>query len=299
MTTAPMVQRVLPDPEPLRPLSRDELSAYARDGAAIVRGVIPAGWIAFMRDALERYMARSAGGIRSSADGIEYGAPGQPRFFSAIFMSLSEEDFRAFACGSPLPAIAAQALGAQRLNLFYDQTFVKEGHAGKAVPWHQDGPFLPIAGAQIIRVWVPLDPVVKEGGAVHYLKGSHLWPTLFRPVPFSSAANVVKTYVDSPYPPMPDIEASHDRHDWLVGECEPGDCILHHPRVIHGSPGNRLPRIRRALSAIYAGDDVTWDPHPGQFLDNPDLAAHVPKPDLAPGDPIECGLFPRVWPRER
>jgi ectoine hydroxylase-related dioxygenase (phytanoyl-CoA dioxygenase family) len=120
---------------------------------------------------------------------------------------------------------------------------------------------------------------------------------LFRPVPFSKAPNVVNTYVNSPYEPMPDIDAKYDEYDWLIGECEPGDCILHHPWVIHGSPGNTLPRIRRAVSAIYAGDDVTWVPHPGQFLDNPDLSSHVPKPDLAPGDPIECELFPRVWPR--
>jgi ectoine hydroxylase-related dioxygenase (phytanoyl-CoA dioxygenase family) len=95
---------------------------------------------------------------------------------------------------------------------------------------------------------------------------------------------------------MPDFDATYDAHDWLVGEAEPGDLLLHHPRTVHGSPGNLTNSFRRAITDFYVGDRATWHPHPASMFDNTGQTGHVTAPDLAVGGGLECDMFPRVWP---
>ena len=87
-----------------------------------------------------------------------------------------------------------------------------------------------------------------------------------------------------------DIEAERDQHEFVTFELEPGDCIVHHGLTLHHAPGNSTSRPRRALASRFCGDDVTYEPE-GSFQ------PLIREPDLAPGAPLECELFPRVWPR--
>lgn len=276
---------------PLRPISDEERAAYERDGAAIVRDVIAPDWIEYMRAAVTRLLANPDPSSQNYAD------DGDPRFFSLTFPWLFDDAFKAWAIHGPLKDIAQQIMNdARSITFFYDQVFVKEPGATKATPWHQDLPFLPVAGDQQVRLWVPFDTVTADGGAIHYLKGSHRWNVIYHPVGFKDIPIITDTYRNSPYEDMPDFDAEYDRHDWLVAEANPGDVLLHHPRTVHGSLGNRTSDYRRAVTSFYVGDQATWNPHPANMFHNKSLTGHVTPPDLAPGDPLECDMFPRVWP---
>jgi ectoine hydroxylase-related dioxygenase (phytanoyl-CoA dioxygenase family) len=196
--------------------------------------------------------------------------------------------------------IAGQTLrDSKTVNFFYDQIFAKEPGAAKRTPWHQDFPFLPMAGPDhMLRVWVPMDRVTADGGAVHYLRGSHRWGITYHPIGFKNIPIITDTYVNSPYEDMPDFEADYDNYEWLVAEAEPGDCLLHHPMTVHGSLGNFTQNYRRAITSFYTGDQVTWNPHVANMFNNKSLCGHVEAPDLTPGGPIDCEMFPRVYPRE-
>jgi len=275
----------------LRPVSDDELAAYERDGAAIVKGVIPGDWVEFMRGAITRLIEESDPSSQNYADDSD------PRFFSLTFPWMFDDAFKAWAIRGPVKDIAHQVLrDANAIIFFFDQIFAKEPGASKATPWHQDLPFLPVAGEQQLRVWVPVDPVTADGGAVHYLRGSHKWGKIYHPVGFKNIPIITDTYVHSPYEDLPDFEANYDTYDWLVGEAEPGDVLLHHPRTVHGSLGNMTKNFRRAITSFYVGDRATWNPHRANMFHNKSLTGHVTAPDLAPGGSIECDMFPRVWP---
>jgi ectoine hydroxylase-related dioxygenase (phytanoyl-CoA dioxygenase family) len=74
---------------------------------------------------------------------------------------------------------------------------------------------------------------------------------------------------------------------------EPGDCLVFHAMIVHGAPGNSTPGVRRrGLALRYCGADARYDPRPGTFK-------MVSEPNLKPGAPMNCELFPRVWPRSR
>lgn len=275
----------------LRPISDDELTAYARDGAAVVKGVIPQDWIGFMRDAVTRLLDLEIPSSQNYAD------DGDPRFFSLTFPWLFDDAFKAWAIRGPLRDVAHQVLtAAEKIIFFYDQIFVKEPGATKPTPWHQDLPFLPVAGEQQVRIWVPFDTVTADGGAVHYLRGSHKWGVIYHPIGFKNIPIITDTYKKSPYQDMPDFEATYDQYDWLIAEAEPGDLLLHDPRTVHGSLGNATPHYRRAITSFYVGDRATWNPHAANMFNNKSLTGHVTAPELTPGESIECEMFPRVWP---
>ena len=105
--------------EPLRNLSRVEIDSYERDGAAIVRNILPLEWVELMRDAVERVLANPG---RFGVDNNANEKTG--RFFGDLFTWLDNDDFRCFAQESPLPVIAAQAMESEGINFFYDQLLV-------------------------------------------------------------------------------------------------------------------------------------------------------------------------------
>ena len=158
---------------------------------------------------------------------------------------------------------------------------------GGVAPFHHDLPYWPIQGTQVCSLWLALDPVTLESGAVEYVRGSHRWGRRFRAQSFTGDAR----FFDRALEPMPDIEAERAQHEMLSWPLEPGDCVVHHALTVHGSPGNRSASTRRrGLATRWTGTDATWDPRPATFK-------LIREPDLAPGGPLTCDLFPRVWPR--
>lgn len=262
--------------------------ALQRDGAAVVRGVVPADWIERMRRAIEAELAGA------SPTAAEYGRQAG-RFYGDFFLWLRNPDFRAFALASPLPALAAALMGSARANLFYDQLFVKEPGSVEPTPWHQDLPYWPVAGRQVVSIWVPFDTATPESGVVTYVRGSHLWGRTFRPKAFDDAN--AGAFADSPYEALPDIDADPGRFDFVSWSLEPGDVLVHLGLTVHGASGNRTADVRRrALALRYTGDDARYDPRPGTFMAMESVRAHVPAPGLEPGAPMGGPLFPQAWP---
>jgi ectoine hydroxylase-related dioxygenase (phytanoyl-CoA dioxygenase family) len=270
---------------PPRPIRDDESAAYARDGVVALAGMFDADWIERLRGAIERDLARP------SAMAADFNAPGtQGRFFGDMFMWTWDDDFRAAVFESPAPAIAAALMGAARVNFFYDQLFVKEPGTAKPTPWHQDQPYWAVAGWQISTVWIALDAIPHEAGAVEYIAGSHRWNRRFRPVAFRAGNHNDRRYQEAALEPVPDIEAARERYDIRSWTMAPGDCLVFQAMIMHGAPGNSTAGRRRGLALRFTGDDARYDPRPGTFQ-------MIREPDLAPGAAMECALFPRVWPR--
>lgn len=176
-------------------------------------------------------------------------------------------------------------LGNARLNLFFDQLFVKEpDSAEQRTPWHQDQSYWPIAGERVLSVWVPFDPVSAETGALRYVKGSHLWGQRFTPTDFGPKQRAVPGVAGDP---APDVDAHPERYEFLSWELAPGDCLVHHGMTMHGAPGNRSCDVRRRAHSIrFTGADVRWDPRPG-ILENIPKMTTLPI-ELAAGDALTC-----------
>lgn len=287
--------RTTPRPCPISGLTRDlhpdELAAYWRDGAAIVRGILPLDWIDALREATEELMADPA------TPGVDFAAGRGPRFFTLTYAWRYHPTFAEWALRGPLIELTRQVLPrARTLTHFFDQIFAREAGATKQTPFHQDQPYSPATEPDhYFRHWVPLDVVTARSGAVRYLRGSHRGPT-YRARSFDAGNAVASLYDNAEYfEVLPDFEADYDSYDWLVGEVAPGDVILHHPGTVHGTLPAAEAVPRRAVTNVYADELVRWAPHPGDGFQNQALMGHQPMPELSPGEPLECDLFRRVW----
>lgn len=264
-----------------------DADAYARDGILCIRGLVDDAMVERLAAAIDRAMANP--GKRA----IEFNAPGEPgRFFGDMFMWRRDPDFRAAFFETACAAAAGAAMGSSRVHLFYDQIFAKEPATPRATPWHQDYPYWPVSGDRFCTVYVALDPVDAENGAVEYVAGSHRWAD-YRPAPFRAGGEDAMRYTNSPLAPGPDIDANRATLDIRRFALAPGDATLFHGRLIHGAPGNTDPtRRRRTLALRFAGDDARWREGVSTFQ-------ALRKAGLKTGDSLELrpDLFPVLWRR--
>ena len=69
----------------------------------------------------------------------------------------------------------------EKVNLFYDQLFAMRPGSDTPTPWHNDLPYWPLTGRQAMTVWLALDRIVEENGALEFIRGSHLWDLQYEP----------------------------------------------------------------------------------------------------------------------
>lgn len=276
-----------------RAITAEEISAYEEDGAAVLRNVVPMAWIEVMREAIERILNNPG------AASVEYTPDGKKgRYLGDFFAWMRDQNCEAFIKDSPMPELAATVMKSKSVNFFYDQLLVKEPNTTEPTPWHQDLPYWPVRGNDILSIWVPFDPATVETGVVVYIKGSHKWGKMFAPAAFGKNTGFADIYAKAGLEPLPDIEAERDKHEILSWEMEPGDVIIHHPLTLHYAAGNASPTgRRRGLALRYLGDDANFDDRPGTFLENQKVMTLLPNFKMEDGDRFEGKYFPKVWPR--
>lgn len=264
---------------PIRDITESEIATYKQDGVVCLRGLVSSEWVSRLREAAERSM-QQPGELHAE---LAEGRKGTGRFFHDTFIWAHDDTCRDFVFNSPAGPAAARVMQSNKVNIFFDQWLIKEPGTPTRTPWHHDMTYWPIDGDQISTLWLALDSVTSDSGAVEYVKGSHNWRQKFKPASFSGT-NQYKEDL----PQVPDIDAMRAELEFAQFDLEPGDCTLHHGLTVHGSPGNQSTRHRRrAHVSRWAGDDVFFHPRDG-------LQEMPPLPDLASGDPIDSDLWPRI-----
>jgi ectoine hydroxylase-related dioxygenase (phytanoyl-CoA dioxygenase family) len=263
---------------PARPILSEECDTYERDGIVCLRKVFPLEWLSFLDGAIERVMA-------SPSPYAEEYTPKEKRgrFFGDLEMALRIPEFRRFVNGSPAAEIAGRIMRSSRVNFFYDQLLVKEPGTEEPTPWHQDQPYWAVRGRQVCSVWLPLDPVT-EDVSPEFICGSQRWSEFS---PYHFADNT--PYQETGLPLLPDIEAERCRYQILRYAMDPGDCLVFQAMIVHGSPGNRSERRRRALSTRWTGDDAVYYRRRGE------VAIPTADPGLKDGDKLDSDRFPVIW----
>lgn len=116
-------------------------------------------------------------------------------------------------------------------------------------PPHQDNYYFNLKPANVVTIWVALDPVDDENGCLRYIPGSHR--AGFRPHQRSQVLGFSQGISD--YGPA-DAQAE------VRVPLQPGDATAHHGMTIHrAEPNQSTTRHRRAFAMVFKGASCQLD----------------------------------------
>jgi len=297
--------------EPLRPIHPDEIEAFHRDGAVLLKSVLADEWLELIRAGLDY--------ANEHPDGMSVGVA-QPLRIDQ-FPAARSPQLRQAIERSPIAAIVGTTLGSP-VRFYMDQMFIKPAGEIVPTPWHQDTCYYNVEGHDLIRAWVSVDPVPRAA-SLEVVRGSHLWNVTYRPVvgrdpamdpdgarkaaaAFAAGDAVIgpeshqtwsygDAFLDEHLPPTPDIAGHRDSYDIIGWDYHPGDVLLFHGNILHGARGGvTLPHPRRSHASMWAGRDVRYVHRRGQVVPDPRaLYAHKPRS----GQPLADfpDVFPLLW----
>lgn len=271
------------------PISPAQRETYTADGALFLPGVLDSTWIERLRESVENLEAKER------RDGSPQG------FFDRMRLWEHDRGFRDIVFDSPAAGIAAGFIEVDRLNLLYDQLFVKRPGSNVRTPWHTDLPNWPVTGSQLITIWVALDRIDTGNGRLEFIRGSHRWgrDTWITGTYGDEDGRISRFHITDPETEPQEVfraryaaletSVAAGEHEVLAWDTEPGDAIVFDACTLHGALGNRRPdQKRRAYSMRFAGPDVRYHP-----IDVANVA--IMSDSLGAGDPLDGDQYPVVY----
>ena len=234
-------------------------AAFERDGVVKIPGALDGEWVGRILEDAQTQLDDPGPWVTDTNPGAA-----QDRLFTTRYRWQHAPVIRDFVFSSPVAAMAASLTGSERMRFYFDHLLVKEPLTSAPTPWHQDIPYWPFLGKQIVSAWVAATSSRVSHSSLEFVRGSHRWDAYYAPTSFDGQGGWTEDFNGDP---MPNIEEARARSDCpyeIVGfDVEPGDAIFFSAWIIHGSPANESRERRVALSTRWLGDDATWYPHPG------------------------------------
>jgi ectoine hydroxylase-related dioxygenase (phytanoyl-CoA dioxygenase family) len=239
------------------------MNTYERDGYFLVRGLLTREEVSALLDRIEAYRSGDRpvpAGIRIQVEPkVERGEveAGNPSAAIRKIEDLVQYDdlFQSLALKPQLVEVMRGLLG-QNLKLYRNGVLMKPAGVGSAKGVHQDSPYWPIEPMNLASSWIAFDPATQANGCMMVVPGSHKLGAL-------PHVAVQDDYV------IP--ETHYDAGQLVPVEMEPGDALVFHSLLIHGSAPNRSSQPRRAITLSYMS---TASRYVGRNRANPE-----PKPD--------------------
>ena len=157
----------MPNPLITRTITPEEIKTYEEDGVVCLRQLFSPEWVTTLQEAAEASLAQP-GELHAELAELRQE---KGRFFHDTFIWRRNATCRDFVFNSPAGRLAASVLQSEKVNIFFDQWLIKEPSTTTKTPWHHDMTYWPINGRQIATLWLALDSVTAESGAVEYIKG--------------------------------------------------------------------------------------------------------------------------------
>lgn len=222
-------------------LGAPELETYRRDGLVIPPFRFGEEWLERLRAGTERLVAENPG-IRPEALDTAHivNNPTSPVTGNTELLD--------FALGNPALDLVQQLIGPD-IILWNTHLFLKPPGDGKEVPWHQDGQYWPIRPLATCSLWIALDSVGEENGAMRYVPGSHSG-RVYSHHTDNDERLCLNQVLDEGQLPL---------HDAPLVILEPGEFSLHDVYLVHGSAANRSARRRSGFAIRYMPASSLFD----------------------------------------
>ena len=177
-----------------------------------------------------------------------------------------------------LARIATELMGCRGVRLYHDQALYKEPSGG-FTPWHCDQRYWPMASANSITAWIPLQAVPVEMGPLQFAVGSqHLATGRDLAISDESETVLARTLANCP----------KDETPYAIG-----DVSFHAGWNFHRAGPNRTTTLRAVMTVIYMDIDMhLLSPLPERFTGEVSYCC----PGIKPGELIASPINPVLWP---
>lgn len=233
-------------------LSGADIAHYRREGFVIVRGMYPAtevaAWDQRFLDYIEGRLPH-CDGLQVMRDVMVVKGAVDPRSplhaVNKLFCFEADPVLMRYTTDPYMLRCVRQLIG-PRLHSVSTNVFNKPPEVDGRHPMHQDLRYFRARPADmIVGTWTAVYPALRETGCLSVLPRSHLRGPLEHALPDWE-------YVNHGFYAVKDVDIS----DRVHVELAPGDTLLFHPLLIHGSGHNRSHQFRRAISAHYINDEA-------------------------------------------
>ncbi|MCO4743777.1 MAG: phytanoyl-CoA dioxygenase family protein [Proteobacteria bacterium] len=234
----------------------DVRTRFARDGFAILRGVLGTDECAAMALAFDRLLRR-ARGLESTADvgGSRFVLDTDPfRLHRVVWCGAAEPALAPYGADPRLLGVAATLLGSDELVQLIQQAHFKLPGDEVGFLWHQDASnrrygtdlWSDIDGrGSFLQMALAVDAMRPDNGPLRVIPGSHRLGFVADPKTGTIPAEHL------------DLDAAVDL------ELEPGDLAVFGPFLLHGSPPNHSSGPRRLFLQGYALPGANRREYPG------------------------------------
>ncbi|MDX2171126.1 MAG: phytanoyl-CoA dioxygenase family protein [Deltaproteobacteria bacterium] len=238
-------------------LSAEQVDAYWRDGFVCVRGLFDGEEIAPW---LARTRALASGAVTPPAPmqlvrdvmvacGVVKPLTPEHAVCKINFFE-NDDTLMTYARHARLLDCVESLLG-EALLFVNSMLITKPPGVDARHPLHQDLLYFGFRpGDEVVGTWTALEPVTRDNGCLSVLPGSHRGELLEHEVPDWE-------HVNFGFLGASGVGADSER---VHVEMAPGDTLLFHSLLLHGSGSNRTTGFRRAISAHYArhGANDLW-----------------------------------------
>ena len=273
-------------------LSAEQIAQYRRDGWVLARGIMGPQSVQACKDALT---GLAVGTIEARETvllyetGYETAArrPEDRESYIRKYMDYTKDAPALWmaAMNSRLHAMLDQILGEGRV-LFQEMALVKPPRIGSEKPWHQDASYFRVTDpGLVVGVWIALDSASKSNGCMELIPGSHLGGG----VPHVHENDFNRCQILN--------ERLHLDQSIAI-EMEPGDALIFHSLLHHGTAPNTSNMQRRALQFHYHQIGAVWagvEEHRAHFHfdDGSYAGCTVPHPPADSSAYVYRGSLPR------
>jgi ectoine hydroxylase-related dioxygenase (phytanoyl-CoA dioxygenase family) len=218
-------------------LTQHQIDQFKADGAVFLKGKFSSQWIEQLTHSIDANMKHPS--PRFARHTKDDDAPG---YFEDFWVWDRHQGFEKFVFQSPAAKIAAELLGAKKINLVMDNWFFREAGSKSGAPFHHDISYFDFEGSMCV-LWLPLASVKRHEG-IAWVKGSHLWNKLFLRTRFREGyqedgeAGEVN---GKTYHLTPDILNNQQNYEFLEWDFELGDCVFFDMRTLHGNLNQAIP----------------------------------------------------------
>ena len=120
--------------------------------------------------------------------------------------------------------------------------FLKPKKTGMPSPFHQDNYYWNIINSEAVNVWVACSKVSKLNGGICYLQSSHKLGVIKHEISnMKGSSQMISNFI-----------IKNLKFKKIIPKIKPGDCLIHHPEIIHGSYKNNSNYDRVGFVISYA-----------------------------------------------